>query len=74
MKRRLEIAPCSDQRLTYDEAIMYCFVLEFDGKGWRLPTLNEYIVHYDRLYACWHEGIEDKKEKLRVIPVRDKPL
>ena len=38
-----EIAPKSTElRLTWDEARLYCFALEIDGKvGWRLPTKDE---------------------------------
>ena len=38
-----EIAPKSTElRLTWDEAMLYCFSLEIDGKvGWRLPTKYE---------------------------------
>jgi hypothetical protein len=32
----------TEVRLTWDEAIMYCFALNVDGKsGWRLPTKDE---------------------------------
>jgi hypothetical protein len=38
-----EIAPKSTEvRLTWEEARMYCFSLNIDGKtGWRLPTKEE---------------------------------
>ena len=38
-----EIAPKSPElRLTWDDARLYCFSLEIDGKvGWRLPTKDE---------------------------------
>jgi hypothetical protein len=44
--------------VSYDEAILYCFQLEIDGKrGWRLPTMHEYVRRLDiwlpRLNAIW---------------------
>jgi hypothetical protein len=38
-----EVAPLEYQiQVTHDEAIMYCFSLNIDGKtGWRLPTFEE---------------------------------
>ena len=38
-----EIAPKSTEiQATWDEARLYCFALEIDGKvGWRLPTKDE---------------------------------
>jgi hypothetical protein len=43
-----EIAPKSTEvQATLDEAKMYCFSLELDGKvGWRLPTKYELIKIY----------------------------
>jgi formylglycine-generating enzyme required for sulfatase activity len=44
-----EVAPKTTEiQATWDEAVMYCFFLEIDGKkGWRLPTKEEldYIYH-----------------------------
>ena len=34
-----DIAPRSKQRLTYEDALLYCFFLEHNGlTGWHLPT------------------------------------
>lgn len=71
MRPKLEVAPKSNNKLTYDEAVMYCFFLDFNGKGWRIPAREEYIVHNDRLFGCWYEGREQKDKPLRVKPVRD---
>ena len=40
----IEVAPIEyHPLLNRDEAIMYCFSLNIDGKtGWRLPTFEEY--------------------------------
>lgn len=46
----IELAPTSDKPMTYDEALMYCMFLEHSGKkGWRLPTVDEWLseVHID---------------------------
>ena len=43
-KLKIEIAPKSDSHMSYNDAILYCFSLNIDGKiGWRLPTLDEYL-------------------------------
>ena len=70
IKPKIEIAPEEYWRvLTFDEARMYCFALNIDGKtGWRLPTHLEYtrnpgIAGWDIPY--------DKDYKINVSPVRD---
>jgi hypothetical protein len=44
-----EIAPKSTEiRANWEEARMYCFALNIDGKiGWRLPTTEELIEIYE---------------------------
>jgi hypothetical protein len=46
-----EIAPKSSEvQATFDEARMYCFSLNVDGKvGWRLPTKYELIKIYNKV-------------------------
>jgi hypothetical protein len=66
----IEIGETTDARMTYDEAVMYCFSLNVNGKiGWRLPTIEEFDGNVDFVWnfndqtnrnLCWH-----------VIPVRD---
>jgi len=49
----IEIAPEEYRKyeLTWDEAKMYCFSLNIDGKvGWRLPTIDELIGIRDTFY------------------------
>lgn len=43
----IEIAPITESRFTYNDAILYCFSLNIDGKiGWRLPTAEELYEIY----------------------------
>ena len=39
----IEFAPGSEREMTYDDAILYCQFLEYNGhRDWRLPTRQEY--------------------------------
>jgi hypothetical protein len=56
---KYEIAPKSTEtRLTWEEARMYCFSLNIDGKiGWRLPTkeeLNEIYESVNDFEKAWY--------------------
>lgn len=68
---RLEMGRPLDSRVSYDEAIMYCFCL---GDGWRLPTMAEAdFLTSDRdctFIACW---VIDRRCDYRryVQPVRE---
>ena len=68
----IEIAEVSDKNFTYEEAVMYCFFLEIDGKkGWRLPTEREYNS-YNNIWG-WYQD-DERQHKLtiyRITPVRD---
>lgn len=68
------IAELTNQRFTYDEAVMYCFFLEQDGKkGWRLPTEKEYKL-YDNIWGWHHLDARLSPGGLlsyRITPVRD---
>lgn len=72
-----EVAPIEYRvRLTYDEAIMYCFSLNIDGKvGWRLPTLDEVgdagLDYRDNniIHSTWITWDPDRRYTVR--PVRD---
>jgi hypothetical protein len=46
---KFEIAPKSTEtRLNWDDARLYCFALNIDGKtGWRLPTKEELDEIYE---------------------------
>lgn len=66
----IEIGERTKFLMTYDEARMYCFSLNIDGKiGWRLPTTNEYMQH-SKITESWHLS---RKMGLKwyVTPVRD---
>jgi hypothetical protein len=64
----IEIAP-KEYRIecSYNEALLYCFQLEIDGKrGWQLPTWFEYCNDVRIDAFAWQIGGEQI-----VIPVRD---
>lgn len=69
----LELGTRTDNRVTYDEAIMYCFCL---GDGWRLPTKTEVDISFkyddNRFIGCW---FQDRKnhgvDRWLVYPVRE---
>jgi hypothetical protein len=48
----IEIGKASENSLTYDEAVLYCFCL---GDGWRLPTQAEYYTIAESVGACWYQ-------------------
>lgn len=68
----------SKKRMSYAEAMMYCFCL---GDGWRLPTEQEYnsekyyrIVKSFYILDCtWHldDPYEHGVEKYYALPVRN---
>ena len=71
---RIEIAEVSDKLFTYEEAVMYCFFFEINGKkGWRLPTEHEYNA-YTNIWG-WYQDDERNKpgdlQHYRITPVRD---
>jgi hypothetical protein len=69
MKSKIEIAPTSENWLSYEEALVYCFALNIDGKiGWRLPTDREF--QNNCRIRGWYLN-EQCPEPLTVTPVRD---
>lgn len=72
---KIEIAPEEYYiRCTYEDALLYCFQLEIDGKtGWRLPNYSESSVEFT---CAWYQNdrafnsVETGK-KFYAIPVRD---
>ena len=70
----IEVAPRSENRMTYEEAILYCQFLEYNGHSdWRLPTSAELLEHAstrgwsdnDRAYSGLQYVLD------HVTPVRD---
>jgi|LakMenEpi03Aug12_release.lakeMendotaPanAssembly.Ray.scaffolds.fasta_scaffold3690553_1 hypothetical protein len=67
----IELAPESDLRMSYNDAILYCFSFNIDGKiGWRMPTFNEYL---DTRAMGWylHDDLRFGRDLYPVTPVRD---
>jgi hypothetical protein len=73
---KIEIAPEEYHiRCTYQEAILYCFTLNINGKtGWKLPTFEEWRVHSD-ICGWFEDRISSYPEEIDsvwfIIPVRD---
>lgn len=70
---KIEVAPAEYRiKCSYDEAVLYCFQLEIDGKtGWRLPTEEEYYS-YDVIPNSWYLNDPSHRRSIyRVSPVRD---
>jgi hypothetical protein len=69
----IEIGERTKFEMTYEEALMYCFSLNIDGKiGWRLPTIDEYMNTKGITNSmCWCIGRTSGKGKWYVTPVRD---
>jgi hypothetical protein len=64
--------------LTLNEAVMYCFSLNIDGKiGWRFPIYKEVSDTMDDIgiTGWWHAADREddywEHEKFMIVPVRD---
>lgn len=65
----IEFAPRSSKLMTYDEAVLYCQFLDYNGhKDWRMATRTEY--NSIRELAGWYVG-DTWGVKWYVVPVRD---
>ena len=62
----IEIGRMSEFRMTYDEAVMYCFCL---GNGWRLPTIEEFDCNEN--FVWYLNDQSNRNNSWHVIPVRD---
>lgn len=70
----IEKAPIS-KFMTYEESILYCKFLEYDGhQDWRMPTKKE----YDNYIGAWSWSEDSpttaaygRDFRLPVVPVRD---
>lgn len=71
----VEIAPETENLMTYDDAILYCQFCTYGGyTDWRLPSLDEWYTS-NVFFGCWYSGRADQDDyfgiALKVIPVRD---
>jgi hypothetical protein len=68
----IEFAPSTKHEMTYDEAILYCQFLEYNGHtDWRLPTQNEYRNQSAILGWYTDREIDAYFYYWTVTPVRD---
>ena len=73
----IELAPRSETRMTYQEAILNLFMCKHDNKkDWRLPTDDEYYYgSAHSIQASWYIGRETDYEHdvytWHLTPVRD---
>ena len=79
----LAYAPPTIQRMSYDDAVLYCQFCNHDGyTDWRMPTRTEYYeLHlqygtkvYKTLSGCWyisHVPVEYVPGYAPALPVRD---
>lgn len=67
----IEVALISEQEMTYDEAVLYCAFLDYNGhRDWRLPTRSEYLDVIG--ISGWYVGRSSELvSKWKVCPVRD---
>lgn len=79
MIKDIDIGPSTRFGKSYDEAIMFCFSLDIDGKkGWRLPTRSEWLLkfnHHVNFTEMWYQGIDTSTMHPRpsiMVPVRTK--
>lgn len=65
-KLNIEIRETSNNAMSYDEAVLYCFLL---GDGWRMPTREEYRQVHS--ICGWFKNRVTEIAALGVTPVRD---
>jgi hypothetical protein len=71
IKPKIEIGPASSHAMRYDEAVLYCFILEIDGKiGWRIPTRDEHLAS-NAIGWYVHDKAQHFGDLYQVTPVRD---
>jgi hypothetical protein len=68
IKPKIEIGERSTFKMTYDEAVMYCFCL---GNGWRLSTRDE-LINLGLLVLGWYQDDpwRSRSDVYSVTPVR----
>lgn len=70
---KIEMAPVSGFLMTYDEAVMYCFLCTHNGhKDWRIPDWHEYTDYQSEEFAVWDTSEANAPLYLirEVMPVR----
>ena len=67
----IELASLTENKMTYDEAILYCQFCNHNGhRDWRLPTRDEY-GNNDKIWG-WFAGRSSAwTVSQKVCPVRD---
>jgi hypothetical protein len=66
----IEYAPISDNKMSYEEAVLYCRFCNAGGyQDWRLPTKTEYV--HAGLLLCWINNPVYSIGYHYVTPVRD---
>lgn len=65
------IAPLTENTMSYDEALLYCAFLDYNGhRDWRLPTRDEYDSNVS--IWGWYAGRSSEwAVSYKVCPVRD---
>lgn len=65
----IEIGQRTKFKMSYDEAVLYCFLL---SDGWRLPTKKEYFDYAEFSEAWFNDDpLKNQIKDVYVIPVRD---
>ena len=69
----IEYAQITDDNMTYDEAVLYCQFLDYNGhRDWRLPTLVEWCLCKSSNNNEWYvDDITKDTGSWPVLPVRD---
>jgi hypothetical protein len=73
----IELAPVALHRMTFDDAVLYCQFLDYNGyRDWRLPTTVEFFAYSSTgLVASWFSDDDDHVKGpntiYTVMPVRD---
>ena len=66
----IQLAPTSEYKMTYQEAVMYCaFCTHDDYNDWRIPVKSDFNSLNDKPIG-WYMEI-NSTYKWRVTPVRD---
>ena len=71
----IEVAPRSEEIMTYEEAVLYSRFLDYNGHNdWRLPTSDEYKNNEKIINFAWYDGLNEeqlwKNNNRFAMPVR----